>query len=299
MNKTGSTSIQDFLFNNQKIFNLHGFCYPLTGINNKGIHYGVSEAFGFHHGNKNNIKHENKNIKKNSSKVLGRIRNAFGFYHKNIKEDSSKVLSDLLTEIHQSGARKVFISSEHFVMNKDISTIEKFFKDFDVKIVVFLRRHDSWEESKYQQGLKTVANPPWEANLDDYLKFQKNKKSNNYRHLLDKWSSVFGKENIIVIPFEKQQLKPSLIEVLLKKIGEENLYNIHTHSSSRLNSSLSNKSCRLLEIYQRIDIDEKIRSKLKLYAFTIKDEGEKRYPMVDEDRSLPGGTGIAGHGFGF
>ena len=59
MNKTGSTSIQDYFFNNKDDFNIEGFCYPSAGLNSKGIHYGLSDAFGFYN---NKIKVPSKKV---------------------------------------------------------------------------------------------------------------------------------------------------------------------------------------------------------------------------------------------
>lgn len=256
MNKTGSTSIQDYFFNNKDDFNIEGFCYPSAGLNSKGIHYGLSDAFGFYNNKINNDQ----------------------------DQDSKNILEELLSEIDERKPRKVLISSEYFILDKNMSKLKEFFKEYEVKIVIFFRRHDFWEESRYQQGLKTMVNPPWDPGIENFLKFHSKRSSNKYRYLVDKWALEFGSENIIVIPFEKQQNKPSLIETFLMRIDELSLYEKGNFKNRKLNTSLSFKACLLLEIFQRLEIDGTTRNKLISYAQTINRDEKKQTFLSNEMR---------------
>ena len=176
------------------------------------------------------------------------------------------------------------VAPEYFILDKNMSKLKEFFKEYEVKMVIFLRRHDFWEESRYQQGLKTMVNPPWDPGIENFLKFHSKRSSNKYRYLVDKWALEFGSENIIVIPFEKQQNKPSLIETFLMRIDELSLYEKGNFKNRKLNTSLSFKACLLLEIFQRLEIDGTTRNKLISYAQTINRDEKKQTFLSNEMR---------------
>ena len=90
-------------------------------------------------------------------------------------------------------------------------------KNIKVKIVLFLRRQDMWIESVYKQ---TIC---YKDNLDEPIQsFQEWHKAEhvlntlNYLDLIKRWENVFGKENIIIHPLEKEQMPEGLIHVFCR-----------------------------------------------------------------------------------
>jgi hypothetical protein len=187
MNKTGTSAIQHFFSQQREALKEQGLLYPATGCNREA-HYLLSEALGFIH-------------KKQQSS---------GEMHERELALLRKALDD---EINKSVARQVLFSSENFVIPRTLEPVRQLFSDYDTRIIVYLRRHNEWRESAYNQAVKMVAKPPWEQGFESYVNFRKRKtpKHGCYRELVDRWAKVSGKENIIVRPYERQQNKPNIV----------------------------------------------------------------------------------------
>lgn len=225
MNKTGSTSIQNYLSSNYEFFRKNGLLYPKAG-RAKHAHFGLSTALGFH--NKKDLPDEAK--------------------LNDLKQSLESEINDFKGSI--------VLSSENFIKNKTLKQVEKFFRGYDVYVVIYLRRHDLWWESSYSQALKMVNNPPWNKGINNYIKFSKNRGIGNYRSIVDKWSNVFGTEKVIVKPFEKSQIHNGLVKDFLETVGLIN-QNYLPDEPQLANSSLSLKAMELLEIIQRLDVSAK------------------------------------------
>lgn len=174
----------------------------------------------------------------------------------------SAFLAHLKTEVKKSGCETCIISSENFVLPKNVKLVGDLFADFSCKIVVYLRRHDHWWYSAYSQAVKMVVHPPWVPGFKGFLEFnrQKNPQFGNYRALLDRWAKVFGQENIIVRPYEKEQNQPTIIADFLTTIGVADCYSIFSDSKMpHVNRSLDARRIFLLETFQRMNVNENVR----------------------------------------
>jgi len=233
MNKTGTTAIQSFLYDNKKKLAGNGVLYPDTGLIGS-THYSISASLGFCHANV-----------------------ASGWV-----QDISELKRSLLKEAQ--GFKSVIISSEDFLLNKPIEPIKDFFKGYELKIVVYLRRHDHWWVSAYGQAVKMKALPPWGKGPQAFIRFNqnKNKQYGNYRYLLDRWAKVFGKQNIIVRPYESQQNQPNLMSDFLGCIDQSLVAVELIGEQKRNNEALSRKAIQYLDIFQRVKADEATRVKL-------------------------------------
>lgn len=125
--KTGTTAIQKFLHNNQEALALNDLIlYPTSGRKNgRGntliSHMPLAKAFTFNN-------------------------------------DVHSVLKDVLAETH--GLNKIIFSSERFFgqlhqpgVAKSLVAIKEFFHGNDIKILIYLRRWDSYLESCYSQAV--------------------------------------------------------------------------------------------------------------------------------------------------
>jgi len=130
--------------------------------------------------------------------------------------------NDLISEINKSNAENIILSSEGFSLLplEKIKELKNYLAGFLVKIIVYVRRQDLvlqsyWAEvtksGDYEHGIKD-----FDVWMDEYDFENRN---GNYQKLLDKWSSVFGKENIIVRVLEKNQLNGSLFNDFLSTCG--------------------------------------------------------------------------------
>jgi hypothetical protein len=178
-------------------------------------------------------------------------------------------LEKLKTELDKSQCEKCVISSENFVLPRKVEIVREFFADFDCQIIIYFRRHDHWWVSAYNQAVRMVVNPPWPQGFQGFLDFnrKKNPTFGNYRALLDRWESVFGQENITVRPYEREQNQPNIVVDFLKAIGHAELCSIQPRSEDIvLNRSLDSRSTFLLETFQRMDVDARVRRLLINYV---------------------------------
>jgi len=193
-NKTGSTSIQHYLKENQNLLKSSGYYYPM-----EGAYFYPPEA------SPSLLAHA----------LLGNRPAYIG--NRNIDEEAC--VSDIIRDIKQSNCEKVIVSSEHFHWAKTVDEIKKIYSIFfdlfeKITIIVYLRRQDTRLESTWSQRVKMGLIT---ESFDDFLK---DHVGWNYYEMLNLWAEVFGKENIVVTPFEKGQFfKNNLIQDFLQTIG--------------------------------------------------------------------------------
>jgi hypothetical protein len=247
-NKTGTSAIQRFFNQHRDALRQHGLLYPVTGCSGNA-HYAFSALLGFDHSKPRPID--------TSAPALCDMR------------------SKLEREIENSSCSHVLMSSEDFVLPRAVTPVRNFLKDFNVRVVVYLRRHDGWWESAYNQAVKMVAEPPWGRGFDRYLRYQRmrNPKYGNYRALLNRWDEVFGSDNIIVRPYEKQQNAPNVAVDLLHAIGRGGIAQQMDVQPGSVNSSLHGDTVHLIDAFQRARIDPELRRRLIEYAIATAPAG--------------------------
>ncbi|MBK6584051.1 MAG: hypothetical protein IPG20_14330 [Gammaproteobacteria bacterium] len=236
INKTGTSAIQRYLSSHRAELVRESVLYPVTGRAGEA-HYGLSRALGFAHG-KPPV----------NAQELERLRSA------------------LLEEMRASDAQSVILSSEDFVLRGDIARVREFLSAFDCRIVVYLRRHDHWWLSSYNQAVKMVANPPWEPGINAYLQFCRKRKSAraSHRELLERWAEVFGVPAICVRPYEAAQNEGGVVADFLRTTGLAELAAGAAGSSERVNESLAGDVVHILDLVQRARISPRMRETLKI-----------------------------------
>jgi hypothetical protein len=234
-NKTGTTAIQDFLERHQRSHLLRRkYLYPVTGRH--GIaHYKISQTLGF-------------------SRTSNRPDDAL----------CREIVSELTRELQSHGAKTAIISSEDFVLPGSAARVASVFRDFDVRVVLYLRRHDHWWASSYSQAVRMVVHPPWEPGLHGYFRNRRTKIRHitDYRQLADKWSAAFGRDQMIVRPYEKEQNHGGVVADFLRCTGLEELAEIAARQTERPNRSPGLKELHVLDLVQRANIRESLRKKL-------------------------------------
>lgn len=222
------------------------------------------------------------------------------------RRDTENLVSKMIAGFSKSNYKRMLISSENLYLNfifreffreysdlmgskeytenllegfkalgnisrERINRIRQLFKDFDIKIVCYLRRQDLWIESAYGQMIKQLM---WRefgeirkhiglnAHLHDFP-FSLTEKSGffndvyilwfkrtQYYSNIRLWSDVFGSENIIIRPFEKEQFKRGLVKDFfadILKIEEDKLTEI---DETRFNDRVSRDLLEYLVKYQ-------------------------------------------------
>ncbi|MBO5486165.1 MAG: hypothetical protein J5988_04440 [Eubacterium sp.] len=193
--KTGTTAIQEFCRNNDKLLEEQGFCYPqavhvLYTTESRNAHFLVC---------KKEPDKRNEIFKEGMNKV----RELFETYDNIILSDetiwwaSSYLIPDLFEKIKAEAERG----------------------DFAVKVVVYLRRQDSFADSHWNQQVKKDGIT---RTCEEHLKYMMNERPLmlDYYQKLEEIAACFGRENILVRRFEQGKFEGgSIYTDFAKTIG--------------------------------------------------------------------------------
>ena len=177
--KTGSTLIQFFCMENRRKLMEDGVLFPNSAI---------------------------------SMRPDGRSMRTPGHYLliSALLNDDLAIFKELEAEIaNQNNISTVILSSENFSIHPElIPKLHVYFGQFkEVKIIVYLRRQDFYLESIYTEfisgGWRKLSKTPIEF-FGECLD-SKGPVECNYYNLLEPWAKAFGKTNILVRPFEREQ----------------------------------------------------------------------------------------------
>ncbi len=189
--KTATTTIQ-FNVNNQRDRLLtYGYLYPESCVVGEGGHHNIA----------------------------WQLRDARRY------SPAYSTIEDLLTEIENTVASKIIISSEELLRITHAQTqhLARYLEPYNVKIIVYLRRQDLFLQSQWVQLLKMGWKlPDFETWIAD--------KMYPWPHLLDykvslgEWAQIFGPEHIVVRPFESSQLDSDIVTDFLRICGVDCSY---------------------------------------------------------------------------
>lgn len=153
---------------------------------------------------------------------------------------------DAITEfVQKNNIEKIVLSSENTSESfAEIikNTVERF--NLNYRIIIYVRRQDTWIESAWKQwGHKSKEY----KNLDDYL----NKVDVNWHKIIGKWSTLLNKKNIVVKPYEQEQLPNGLIADFLSILNVD--YNtgsfVEANSDYKsVNNGFSPEIIKILEL---------------------------------------------------
>jgi hypothetical protein len=170
--KTATTTLQRFLTDNVKVLAKHGVLYPKSG-----------RADGETHGLLANLlKPEN-----------------------NRESDGLECWKKLDNELAQFQGHTAILSSECFLESRKIPpVIARLSSNYNVKIVVYLRRQDHWIQSVYNEVVADSMRrhvgsiKDLREYRDGWLEYDK---------ILALWQESFGPGSLVVRPFEKGQFR--------------------------------------------------------------------------------------------
>lgn len=247
--KTGTTAIQNFLYENREVLkNSYGIQYCETGLVSRN-HRGLD---------------------------INATKRRLADYRK-IKLR----LYQLNHEIISSNCHDFIISDEDFpgLSVKEIRFYRKIlFSDFNIKIIVYLRRQDKFLESWFNQIVK-AGNYGADINIL-YSQLLKNKIL-DYCYLLDKWQSVFGRDNIFARVFERELLQDgNSVKDFMALICSE-MIDLDMNYFS--NDSLSVKNLNLIrEIHKRGWSELFLNSNKIEWLIKNQDKGVSKFILDDE-----------------
>ena len=179
--KTGTTALQNFLYDNAKELESYNWRYPdlkreLFELDSLRISKQI---------NGNVFLNKDDTVDVDSyywNQIWGRVLQHLK--EKNVIISSEILFWDSATNIFLEGAKK---------------------KYDNIKVVVYLRRQDKFVESWWNQTIKQGTS--CETNFIEYAYSDKMQNFVFYGRKLDQISTIVGKENLIVRIYEKEQLK--------------------------------------------------------------------------------------------
>lgn len=210
--KTGTTAIQNFCFDNRDELKSEGLLYPIIGYQD----FVQSSLVNCIHHLDNNGKY-------------------LEFFPPGESIDSNAIWGELVKKSIEWGG-DVLISSEHFISRLDKKGIEfirrylsKNLPEYKIKIVVFLRRQDECFVSRLSTLSKAGASKPFKHWKKEVLS-----KSLYYDYckLLDLWAEGFGEDALILKNYRKGSDVRDEIQSVLG-------INIDTKTTARNNTSWS------------------------------------------------------------
>lgn len=189
--KTGTTSIQNFIYDNR------------TKLREHGVH--ITDSFGVSN---------NRYIPAYFCQGHDDFNLMHGLKSKSDKEVFfSNFDLDFKTEIERAGMCKIFlISSEHFhsrLRTRDeISNLRCFLSQYfnEVKIICYFREQSDMLFSQYSTGVKGKETRDFDGFIAD---ISPNTYHFNFLDIADNWSGVFGNENCVFRLFHKSFLRQS------------------------------------------------------------------------------------------
>jgi hypothetical protein len=185
--KTGTTSLQNFFGLNKTILANVGILYPSTG---------QDKFYMFHHDLFRDI------------------------VEKGLIVDE-KLKFELIEEIIKSNCKKILISTEILsrpsMSKNELLLVKNIFKNFNLKLIVYLRRQDDFLESTYANRIRIgiLSSPTGIMDIDPIL---------NYSDFIEKYADIFGSENIIVQSYDKAR-EVGIYQDFMNLIGIHNLVN--------------------------------------------------------------------------
>lgn len=225
--KTGTTFIQQVLYDNKKHLKKNGVLYNTKSLPGKNHFY----------------------------------------LHTLIKENNAdKALNNIIKEFDASNCEKLILSAESLfsIKSEYISYLKHKFNRYNVKIIAYVRRQDSLLQSAHSQQVK--ADPSRTMPIQELLeKTHNNKNILDYYVTLSRWADGFGKENIIVQPYEKSQLTKGLINNFFYLIDEPQLIEFSKLPQKNLNVRLNKYETELLRIFNVSKIPYKVKNKFIAY----------------------------------
>lgn len=118
--------------------------------------------------------------------------------------------------------QSVVLSDEDIATRADLSVLAEFREHFDVKVIFCLRRQDLWLESWYFQNVKWQWKPALcHLTLEEFFERRSEFFWSDYKAYITHLESLFGKENILLYPFERIQMPEGPIHAFAEKVGFE------------------------------------------------------------------------------
>ncbi len=128
------------------------------------------------------------------------------------------LVREITEEIETAGADVALLSEESLSMPdpKIAEAYRGFAKHFEVKVLVFLRRQDLFVEALHNQFIRDRGE---QRSLADFAAVPRTQARMDYRTVLQAWEAAFGRDAIVVIPFERPVREEGLLNTVFRVLG--------------------------------------------------------------------------------
>ena len=199
-----------------------------------------------------------------------------------------KLVKSLIREIKGSKAGNVIISSEECEPLKpdEITQLKDLIPDrYSIKIIYYVRRQDSRIESRYNQVMKIPHNS-FHKTFYDFFRTDSFPVLDYYSFLIP-WRESFGRENIIVRCYEKEQLADGIFADFLQTTGL-NLDSAYNIPGEMINKSLNWDMIEYIRLCKArtthdIDFNRYLVNKMKMVNLNY-DDGKERRSLLSPDQ---------------
>ena len=150
--------------------------------------------------------------------------------------------------------------------------------EFEIKIIIYLRRQDAMKQSVYNQVVKTGF---FSGKI-----YQEHHYNLNYYVFLDKVAQLFSKENIIVRPYEKSQFVGGSIYADFLNILDIKLSSDFRVDDSVVNPSLSHDGLEYCLYINKLNLPVALKDQINRKVIKL-ESVEKHHQMFREHNILP------------
>lgn len=261
--KTGSTTIQKFLHTNRNVLKSYGYCYPslMTGnqddISSTYSHHLVGAYFAH-----NLLDHDYYRVRYSISS------------EEDERSKANRYMDILAQDLRKGSYNALILSYEglYSLKTNELQELKAYLLNIAeaVKIIYYLRPRFSYGLSALSQRISMGA-PSWKHHPP----------VNYYRHRLLTMESVFGKENLLVRRFSKDDFRDGdLISDFCYATGLDQSFLKEAHPVQPSNASLSELAIRvgdaLVFLLGRVDGPKGIEF-YKLFYNELKSLGGRPY----------------------
>lgn len=188
-------------------------------------------------------------------------------YYNEYHDKKSSVFPSLIEDIKSSSCQNIIISSEEFdrLNSKEIEQLKAYFDEFNIKIIVYLRRKDTYLESMYQTDV--ISNNE-KNNISEYIKNVPIPL--NYYNFITDWKNTFGEENLLINFYCKKSLKSNDIVVdFYSHLGINVEEMIQADETKKINASVPFQYIGLISMLRRMDASDDMVNSVKRIAYKM------------------------------
>ena len=257
LHKTGSTFLQHFCAINRDRLREQGVMYPRAAIQWHG-HHPLVWSMGVNHP-----------------------------HHNPEAGDTAFYIRQLIEEFDNHVCQTLLLSSEdfEFMNSRNMDVLRKLFERFEIRVLAYLRRQDSYLESEYAQHVRMNETRFSGSIKDFYMRFDFMQRY-NYLQLLQPYADRFGTGNIVVRPFQRSQFEGGeLLQDFCHAVGINLTDEMEIPADGLSNISLSGDTLKALRAINRIDLADGERSTILKILNRHARSGKK--PATD-DKTLAG-----------